>query len=50
MRTQLRIFKTKWFALFVRKECIGDSDLAGAIMAIEKSQSDAELGSGLIKK
>ena len=46
----MRIFKTKWFARFARKEPINDDMLRAAVREIEKGLSDGELGRGLIKK
>lgn len=46
----MRLFKTKWFARFARKEDIKDCKLSEAIREIEKGQIDAVLGGGLIKK
>ena len=47
----MRIFKTKWFTRFARKEGIGDERLADAVREIEKSGlNDGELGGCLIKK
>jgi hypothetical protein len=46
----LRVFKTKWFARFARKEGIGDGQLADAIREMEKGLNDGDLGAGLIKK
>ena len=46
----MRIFKTKWFARFARKEKIGAAKLREAISRAENGSSDAELGAGLIKR
>jgi len=46
----VRIFKTKVFSRFVKKERILDSQLAAAIEKIEKGQVDADLGGGVIKQ
>jgi len=46
----VRIFKTKWFTRFARKEGIGDDKLADAVQEAEKGLNDGELGDGLIKK
>jgi len=46
----LRIFKTKWFSRFARRESIADSKLVEAIREIEKGLIDADYGGGLIKK
>lgn len=46
----MRIFKTKWFTRFARKEGIGDEKLADAVQEVEKGLNDGELGGDLIKK
>jgi hypothetical protein len=46
----LRIFKTRWFARFARKEKITDTRLAEAITRAEKGGIDATLGGGLVKQ
>ena len=46
----VRIFKSKWFSRYARKEGISDKQLREAIKEVEKGQIDAVLGSGLIKK
>jgi len=46
----LRIFKTRWFARFARKEKITDAPLVEAIARAEKGGVDAALGGGLIKQ
>ncbi len=46
----MRVFKTKWFARFARKEGIGDGQLADAVREMEKGLIDGDLGAGLIKK
>ena len=46
----MRVFKTKLFARFARKEDLGDKALAGAMAQIERGLIDAELGRGLIKQ
>jgi hypothetical protein len=46
----LRIFKTKWFARFARKEGIDDNKLLKAIAEAEKGAFVIDLGGGLIKK
>lgn len=45
----MRVFKTKVFARFARKERISDTALLTAIMAAEASP-DADLGGGVIKQ
>jgi len=46
----VRVFKTKWFTRFARKEGITDARLVEAVRNTEKGQIDAVLGSGLIKQ
>jgi hypothetical protein len=46
----LRIFKTRWFARFARKERIEDTRLREAISRAERGGIDAVLGGGLIKQ
>jgi hypothetical protein len=46
----VRIFKTKWFARFVRHERITDDSLREAIERAELGVIDADLGGGLIKQ
>lgn len=46
----MRIFKTKWFARFARREGLADSKLVEAIQEIENGLIDADYGGGLIKK
>jgi hypothetical protein len=46
----LRIFKTRSFGRFQRKEGIGDRSLSEAINRAERGLIDADLGHGLIKQ
>src|SRR5579863_2549946 len=46
----LRIFKSRWFQRFARKESIADSVLREAVARAEKGQIDADLGGGVIKQ
>jgi len=46
----LRVFKTKKFARFARKEGLDNEMLAEAVANIERGLVDANLGSGLIKQ
>ena len=46
----MRVFQTKWFMRFARKEGITDSRLIEAVRNAEKGQVDAVLGGGLIKQ
>ena len=45
-----RIFKTKWFDRFARKERIEADVIRDAIARAERSQVDADLGGGVIKQ
>ena len=46
----MRVFKTKEFVRFARKEKVGDGDLCAAIERAERGLIDAALGGGLIKQ
>ena len=46
----MRIFETKWFARFARKEKIEGGRLREAIDRAEQGNVDAELGGNLIKQ
>jgi len=46
----VRVFKTKEFARFARKEGIRDEDLREAVNRAERGLIDANLGAGLIKQ
>ena len=46
----MRIFETKWFARFARKEKIEAVRLREAIERAEQGGIDAELGGNLIKQ
>lgn len=46
----MRVFKTKWFARFARKEDISDEKLVDAVREVEQGLNDGDLGGGLIKK
>jgi len=45
-----RVFKTRWFQRFARKEKIGDVVLLDAVARAEKGQVDADLGGRVIKQ
>lgn len=45
----MRVFKTKWFVRFSRRQRIEDSDLCAAIERAEQGIVDADLGGGVIK-
>jgi len=46
----VRVFKSKHFSRYARKEGIEDTALSDAIREIEKGLVDAVLGGGLVKK
>lgn len=46
----MRVFKTKWFVRFARKEKIKDDKLVIAIQEAERGLLDGNLGGNLIKK
>jgi len=46
----MRVFKTRWFARFAKREGIEDRRLAEAIGRAERGLIDADLGGGLIKQ
>ncbi len=46
----MRIFKTKWFARWARRERIENSALRKAVERAEKGLIDADPGGGLIKQ
>ena len=46
----MRIFKTKWFDRFARKERIEASAIRDAIARAERGRIDADLGGGVIKQ
>jgi hypothetical protein len=46
----VRIYKSKWFHRFTRREGIPDSALRDAVARAEKGQIDADLGGGVIKQ
>jgi hypothetical protein len=45
-----RVFKTRWFQRFARKEKISDAVLLVAVARAEKGQVDADIGGGVIKQ
>jgi hypothetical protein len=45
-----RVFKTKWFQRFARREKLSDAALAEAMARAERGQIDADLGGGVIKQ
>src|SRR5450756_2956720 len=46
----VRIFKSRWFQRFARKEGIADAVLLEAVARAGKGQIDADLGGGVIKQ
>lgn len=46
----MRIFKTKTFARFARRERIADTALRDAVVRAVRGQVDADLGGGVIKQ
>ena len=46
----MRVFKTKWFARFARREGLADSRLVETIKEIESGLFEADYGGVLIKK
>ena len=46
----MRVFETKWFARFARKEKIEAAQLREAIARAEQGSVDAELGGNLIRQ
>lgn len=46
----MRVFKTKWFARYARREQIDDESLCEAIKRAERELIDADLGGELIKQ
>ena len=46
----MRIFKTKWFARYARRERIKDQSLREAIRRAEQGLIDADLGGNVIKQ
>ncbi|MFH0727143.1 MAG: type II toxin-antitoxin system RelE/ParE family toxin [Pseudomonadota bacterium] len=46
----MRVFKTKWFVRYARREQIGDRSLCNAIERAEHGIVDADLGGGVIKQ
>jgi len=46
----MRVFKSKWFTRFTRKEDISDESLHEAVKQIEAGNYDADLGAGVFKQ
>ncbi|MEX0923254.1 MAG: type II toxin-antitoxin system RelE/ParE family toxin [Rhodovibrionaceae bacterium] len=49
-RQRTRVFKTKWFVRFARKEGIEDADLCRAVQRADAGSIDANLGAAVIKQ
>jgi hypothetical protein len=47
---RVRIFTTRWFARFARREGISDADLRDAVRRAERGLVDADLGGGVLKQ
>ncbi|MGD0231874.1 MAG: type II toxin-antitoxin system RelE/ParE family toxin [Syntrophorhabdales bacterium] len=46
----MRVFKTKWFVRYARREGIKDESLCEAITRAEQGMVDADLGGGVVKQ
>ena len=46
----MRVFKTRWFVRFARKERLADRALRDAVDRADRGLIDAELGDGVIKQ
>ena len=46
----MRIFVTRWFARFARREGIADADLREAVRRAESGLVDGDLGGGVVKQ
>jgi hypothetical protein len=46
----MRVFKSKWFNRFARKERINDATLCKVVKEAEKGNIDADYGGGVIKQ
>lgn len=46
----VRIFKSKWFTRFARKERISDAKLCELVQSAEIGKTDADYGDGVIKQ
>ena len=49
-RSNVRIFKNKWFARFAGKEGISDAKLCEVVKGAEAGNIDADYGGGVIKQ
>jgi hypothetical protein len=50
VKTNVRIFKNKWFVRFARKEGLNDEKLCQAVKEAEQGSIDADYGGGVIKQ
>jgi hypothetical protein len=46
----MRIFKSKWFVKFAKKEGIEDQQVIKAVADVESGKIDANYGGGIIKQ
>jgi hypothetical protein len=46
----VKVFKTKWFRRFARREGISDETLCVAVRRAERGKVDADLGGGIINQ
>ena len=46
----MRVYKTKWFRRFARRESIADTALCDAVARAVRGNVDADLGSGVLKQ
>jgi len=46
----VKVFKTKWFARFARRERISDASLCEAVRRAERGLVDADLSGGVLKQ
>ena len=46
----MRLFETKWFVRYARRERIDDHSLRDAVQRAERGLVDADLGGGIIKQ
>ena len=50
MAPQSRLFKTRWFARWARKQSLDDHSLCQAVTELAQGLYEADLGGGLFKK
>ena len=46
----MKVYKSKWFAKFARKERIADAKLCEAVRNVERGRIDADYGGGVVKQ